>query len=214
VAQLPSHLKVSGNNGSDRSKEPSSSNNKHGHGCGRGHGSGIGKNAGRGGGVSSNDVVTDECCYYSKKGHWARECRKKKQDEEVHAVQAEEEDEPTLFMASGTVVEPITIQVQPGVVHLDESKLFVQLGENGGGDSARWILDSGATNHMMGVQAVFSKINLRVHGTVHFRDGSMANIEWRGSILVKCKTGGHKALTGVFYILRLTANIIKLGQLE
>jgi hypothetical protein len=158
VAQLSSHLKVSGNNGSDRSKEPSSSNNKHGHGCGRGHGSGIG----HGGGVSSNDVATDECRYYSKKGHWARECRKKKQDKEVHVVQAEEEDEPTLFMASGTAVEPIAIQVQPGVVHLDESKLFVQLGENGGGDSARWIVDSGATNHMMGVQAVFSKINLRV----------------------------------------------------
>jgi hypothetical protein len=37
------------------------------------------------------------------------------------------------------------------VVHLDEGKLFVQLGENGGSDGARWILDLGATNHMMGV---------------------------------------------------------------
>jgi hypothetical protein len=82
-------------------------------------------------------------------------------------------------------------------VHLEESKLFVQLGENGGGDSAHWILDSGATNHMTGVHAVFSEIDLRVH-----------------SILVKCKTSGHKTLTGVYYIPRLTTNIISLGQLE
>jgi hypothetical protein len=58
----------------------------------------------------------------------------------VHAAQAEEEDEPTLFMVSATPIEPIVVQAHPGTVHLDESKLFVQLGENGGGDSARWIL--------------------------------------------------------------------------
>jgi hypothetical protein len=54
----------------------------------------------------------------------------------VHAAQAEEEDEPTLFMASETIIEPIAVQVHPNAVHLDESKLFVQLGDNGGSDSA------------------------------------------------------------------------------
>jgi hypothetical protein len=100
------------------------------------------------------------------------------------------------------------------VVHLDEGKLFVQLGENGGGDGARWILDSGATNHMTGMRAVFSEIDLRVHGTVRFGDGSVTNIEGRGTILIKCKTGGHKALTGVYYIPCLKANIVSLGQME
>jgi hypothetical protein len=118
-----------------------------------------------------------------------------------------------LFMASATIVEPVNIQVHHGPVHLDESRLFVQLGENGGGDSARWILDSGATNHMMGMHTVFSEIDLRVHGSVHFGDGSVTNIEGRGTILIKCKTGGHKALTGVYYIPRLTANIISLDQM-
>jgi hypothetical protein len=47
-----------------------------------------------------------------------------------------------------------------------------------------------------------------------FGDGSVANIEGRGTIVTKCKTGGHKALTGVYYIPRLMANIISLGQLE
>jgi hypothetical protein len=96
-------------------------------------------------------------------------------------------------------------------VHLDEGKLFVQLGENGGGDGARWILDSGATNHMTGVRTVFSEIDLKVHGTVRFGDGSVTNIEGRDTILIKCKTGGHKALTGVYYIPRLKANIVSLG---
>jgi hypothetical protein len=67
---------------------------------------------------------------------------------------------------------------------------------------------------MTGVWVVFSEINLRVHGIVCFGDGSMATIEGHGSILVKCKTDAHKVLTRVFYIRRLMANIISLGQLE
>jgi hypothetical protein len=40
-------------------------------------------------------------------GHWARECKKKKRDEEIHATQAEEEEESTLFMASTAMIEPV-----------------------------------------------------------------------------------------------------------
>jgi hypothetical protein len=117
-------------------------------------------------------------------------------------------------MASAAVIEPVAAHAHPSAVHLDEGKLFSQLGENGGGDGARWILDSGATNHMTGVRMVFSEIDLRVHGTVRFGDGSVTNIEGRGTILIKCKTGGHKALKGVYYIPRLKANIVSLGQME
>jgi hypothetical protein len=74
----------------------------------------------------------------------------------VHSAQAEEEDESTLFLASVIAIELITVQAHSDVVHLDDIKLFVQLGENGSSNSAHWILDSGATNHMTGVWAVFS----------------------------------------------------------
>jgi hypothetical protein len=67
---------------------------------------------------------------------------------------------------------------------------------------------------MTGVHAVFSEIDLRVPSTVRFGDGSVTNIEGRGTILIKCKTGGHKALTGVYYIPCLRANIVSLGQME
>jgi hypothetical protein len=48
-----------------------------------------------------------------------------------------------LFMASAAVIETVAAHVHPSAVHLDEGKLFVQLGENGGSDGACWILDSG-----------------------------------------------------------------------
>jgi hypothetical protein len=204
VARLSSHLKTSSNGGSDRQKESSSGDGRRGRGHGKvcgtssgghggSHGSGNARNhgrgnVGRGSGGGSSDVTKDECHYCGKKGHWARECKKKKRDEEVHTAQVEEEDEPSLFMASTTVIEPITVQAHPATVHFEENKLFVQLGEKGSGDSARWILDSRVTNHMTRVHAVFSEINLRVHGVVQFGDGSLGNIEGRGTILIKCKT--------------------------
>jgi hypothetical protein len=67
---------------------------------------------------------------------------------------------------------------------------------------------------MTGMHDVFSEVDHRFHGTVHFGDGSVANIEGCGTILIKCKTGSHKGLTGVYYIPHLTANIVSLGQLE
>jgi hypothetical protein len=230
VAWLSLRLKMSGNSGGDRYKESSSGGGKCGRGCGRGRGSSSdgsgggrgggdtddrgGGNTGCGNGEGNSGIAKDECRYCGKKGHWDRECKKKKRDEEVHVTQAEEDEELTLFMASAAIIEPIAVQAHSAAVHLEESKLFAQLGENRGGDGARWILDSGATNHMTGVRVVFSEIDLRVHSTVRFGDGSVTNIEGRGTILIKCKTGGHKALTGVYYIPRLKANIVSLGQIE
>jgi hypothetical protein len=147
VARLSSRLKMTGNGGGDRHKESSSGGGKRGRGCGGGHGSSSGGRSGGCGGGDTNDrgggnagrgnggVVKDECRYCGKKGHWAREC-KKKCDEESHAAKAEEEEESTLFMASAAVIEPVVAHAHPSAVHLDEGKLFAQLGENGGGDNA------------------------------------------------------------------------------
>ena len=100
------------------------------------------------------------------------------------------------------------------MVYLEESKLFVQLGENGGNGRTRWILDTGATNHMTGERSAFSDIDTDMHGTIRFGDGSVVEIEGCGTILFSCKTGEHQRLVGVYLIPKLTANIISLGQLD
>jgi transposase InsO family protein len=46
------------------------------------------------------------------------------------------------------------------------------------------------------------------------RDGSVVAIEGRGSILFEARTGEHQRLDDVYFIPRLTANIMSLGQLD
>ena len=67
---------------------------------------------------------------------------------------------------------------------------------------------------MTGARETFAELDTNVHGIVHFGDGSVVEIEGRGSIVFICRNGEHRALTGVCFLLRLTANIISLGQLE
>jgi transposase InsO family protein len=78
----------------------------------------------------------------------------------------------------------------------------------------RWILDSGATNHMTGARSAFADLDGSIRGSVRFGDGSTVAIEGRGTVLFKGKTGEHQKLADVYHIPRLTANIISLGQLE
>jgi transposase InsO family protein len=145
--------------------------------------------------------------------HWARECKKKKRDEQAHAAEVDDGVESALLVACADIdtkpVPPISTEV-----HLDEPKLFVQLGDKIVGGCTRWILDSGATNHMTGERTAFSELDTKIHGTVCFGDGSVTKIEGRGMVLLQCKNGEHKALVGVYLIPRLTTNIVSLGQLE
>jgi hypothetical protein len=137
VARLSSRLKMMGNGSGDRHKESSSCSGKRGRGRGGGRGSSSGgRGGGRGGGDTGDrgggnagrgngGVAKDECRYCGKNGHWARECKKKKRDEESHAAKAKEEEKSTLFMASVAVIEPVAAHAHPSAMHLDEGKLFV-----------------------------------------------------------------------------------------
>jgi hypothetical protein len=60
----------------------------------------------------------------------------------------------------------------------------------------------------------FAKLDLQVCGTVKFGDSSINKIEGCGTIILKCKTGEHRVLTGVYFILCLRASIVSLGQLD
>jgi hypothetical protein len=99
------------------------------------------------------------------------------------------------------------------LVHLREEKVFAQLGEKGC-DAGAWICDTGATNHMSGSRDAFSELEKTFCGTVRFRDDSVAEIEGRGVVVFRCKNGEQRSFTGVYFIPRLTANIINMGQLD
>jgi hypothetical protein len=67
---------------------------------------------------------------------------------------------------------------------------------------------------MTGERSAFSQLDNSVCGMVRFGDGSVAEIEGSGTIVFSCKNGEHHALTGVYYLPRLTVNIISVGQLD
>jgi hypothetical protein len=81
-------------------------------------------------------------------------------------------------------------------------------------NTSSWVLDTGATNHMSGAQLAFTKLNTEVHGNTSFGGGSVAAIEGYKTVLFNCKNGEHRSFAGIYYIPRLTSNIINVGQLD
>ena len=111
-------------------------------------------------------------------------------------AQAEEEEERALmYIAAETEVTtppvsishsrspPPAVDPQPRV-HLVEWKVLLHLSEEEkeAVGPRRWVLDTGATNHMTGTRAVFAELNTAVTGTVRFGDGSVVGIEGKGTI--------------------------------
>ena len=72
-----------------------------------------------------------------------------------------------------------------------EQKVHADLGPREEGDDHLWVLDTGATNHMTGCHHAFAKLDSKVCGNVQFGDGSVVEIEGRGTIVFICKNGEH-----------------------
>ena len=100
-------------------------------------------------------------------------------------------------------------------IQLKEERVFTQIGERGEEhEHRRWVLDTGATNHMIGASSAFSKLDSGIYEIVKFSDGSVVDIEVRSTILFVDKGGEHRKLTSVYFISRLKANIVSLCQLD
>ena len=151
-------------------------------------------------------------------GHWKEDCKgpKKERKEEAHHVQTEQE-QPALLLATVNAVG-----VQKGavgavvcatgqVVHLNEEKVYPA---DCDADGDVWVLDTGASNHMMGRREALVSLDMSVRGTVRFGDGSLVEIEGIGSVMLQTRKHGHKVLTEVYFIPKLKSNIVSLGQLE
>jgi hypothetical protein len=70
------------------------------------------------------------------------------------------------------------------------------------------------TNHMTGTHAAFAELDINVRGTVRFGNGSVVWIEGCSTVIFACKNGKHRAFTSIYYIRKLKANIISVGQLD
>jgi transposase InsO family protein len=173
-----------------------------------------------------NHVFKVAKCSFSlhcgKLGHWAKDCRSKpKRDEQAHVAQ--EDDEPTLMLLTGGCVDvidsgtppaPEVTCSRPGHVELEEKKVFAALDDAADHDHGRWILDTGASNHMTGSRTAFTDLDTKITGNVRLGDGSIVRIEGRGTVLFPCKNGEHRMLTNTYYLPQLAANIISVGQLD
>jgi hypothetical protein len=95
-----------------------------------------------------------------------------------------------------------------------EQKVYADLGTPENDDHNSWVLDTGTTNHMAGCLEHFIELDRQVVGTMKFHDDFVTNIEGCGSIVLSYKNGEHHTLTGVYYITRLKASIVSLGQLD
>lgn len=99
-------------------------------------------------------------------------------------------------------------------MELVEARVFAQLDGDGPPNANVWYLDTGATDHMSSSRAAFSEHDETVAGMVRFCDGSVVQIEGKGTMMFACRTGDHRRLHGVYFIPRLDINLISVGQMD
>jgi hypothetical protein len=121
-----------------------------------------------------NDRVSCHNC--GKLGHWAKDCHQPRRVQ-ANLAQAEQVDEPALFMAQLTSLSSAPISKKP--IYLDECNAHALLGAAGESEEVvddGWYLDTGAMNHMTGRADVFANLDMSVQGTVKFGDDSFVKI--------------------------------------
>jgi hypothetical protein len=119
---------------------------------------------------------------------------------------------PTADVLSPSVA---TARVPRELVHLVKERVFAQFGEEDEMvNSARWVVDTGITNHITGACSTFSVLYTDVCGTVKFGVGSVVCIGGCRTIIFSCKSGEHRSFSGIYYIPTLKMNIFSVAKLD
>jgi hypothetical protein len=84
------------------------------------------------------------------------------------------------------------VSAAAALLHLDELRAHVFLGNGSGGDKIDgWYLDTITTHHMAGRQEFFFDLDSGVRGSVKFGDASAVEIKGVSSVVFTAKTGKH-----------------------
>jgi hypothetical protein len=140
----------------------------------------------------------DLCRYYKKKGHWARDCGKKKCDDAQRGMAnlgIEEATDPTMMMAHIIEVTEPGVELHTAAAETgefpaagdtpirscshflcNEERAKLQPMHGGDVQDLAWYLDSGATDYMTGGKGAFAELDEKIFGKVRFGDGSVAAI--------------------------------------
>ena len=79
------------------------------------------------------------------------------------------------------------------LIQLKEERVFAQIGERGEQqEHRRWVLDTGATNHMTRAKSTFSELNSGIRGTVKFGNDFIVEIKGHDTILFVVSLGQLK----------------------
>ena len=98
-------------------------------------------------------------------------------------------DQPALLMSAANIVTRVPMQI----MHLLEKTVVPVQCEDG-----VWVLDTGASNHMIGSRSALSQLDETVDGTVRFGDGSCVGIYGLGSVVLEGRQQEHKVMTNIY----------------
>ena len=136
--------------------------------------------------------------------HWAQDCKhpkkEKKEARQPAANVVVGGAEQSVLMLATCNVDVVRGPTQ--IVHLAENMIPVDVPDG------VWVLDTSASNHMMGTRTTLTQLDEGVRGTVRFGDGSRVEIHGAGSVVMQGHHQQHKVLTDVYYIPKLKSNIV------
>ncbi|TYI02494.1 hypothetical protein ES332_A11G270800v1 [Gossypium tomentosum] len=92
-------------------------------------------------------------------------------------------------------------------------KLFMAYQKDTTSHNNIWFLGSGCSNHMIGVKSLSKEIDETFKQNVTLGDSKKIQVEGKGNVEVKSSFGNVKLLYDVYYIPRLSQNLLSVGQL-
>lgn len=151
---------------------------------GGGRGRGSFRGRGRGRGRQAFSKATVECYKCHKLGHFQYECPS--WSKEANYAELDKEDEMLLM----------------SYVELHEAKR-----------EDAWFLDSGCSNHMCGVKAMFAELDEKFSHSVKLGNNSRMNVAGKGKLKLLIN-GVNLVVTDVYYVPELKNNLLSIGQLQ